>query len=124
MQKGKVSKMSNYPDGFNMSLLDGPSSLADQVREDAIVIFPDNNTYPTIISYKQDYNNCLEFLEDRIEQKGYKQVAKELQIDNCKNKDDLESTLDQMNENDELDEAVMNAYDGRYGDECIDIDPI
>lgn len=121
--------MSNYPDGFDVSSLDGPKSLADQVAEDALVL--QDGIYadmPTIISQGEDYNDAEDFIESQFNV----------------NHDDLLQHLDLQDDNDasaitdaedfikyllqnvtkDLDQLLLDDYDGIYGSDATDIAPI
>lgn len=113
--------MHNYPDGFNESLLDGPQSLADQVDPSSIIIEdPDNGL--TIIDFGEDYNTPYSYLSARGDKIGLIKLAKELDIE-PKQGQDLSNYLDMLEQDyeDDLDDIVMNAYDGIYGEDATSI---
>lgn len=121
--------MNNYPDGFNLSSLDGPKSLADQVTEDALVL--QDSIYvnePTIISQGEDYNSAEEFIEDQFNV-NHDDLLEHLDL---QNNNDAESIIDAeefvdyllQNVTKDLDQLLLDAYDGIYGSDATDIDPI
>lgn len=121
--------MNNYPDGFNLSSLDGPKSLADQVAEDALVLQDSIYTNePTIISQGEDYNSAEEFIENQFNV-NHDDLLEHLDLQNDNDAEsiiDAEEFVDYLLQNvtKDLDQLLLDAYDGIYGSDATDIDPI
>lgn len=121
--------MNNYPDGFDTSLLNGPKNLADQVVEDALVL--QDSIYanrPTIISQGEDYNSAEEFIEDQFNE-NHDNLLKHLDLQNDKKAESINDAEEFVNYllqhvTKDLNQLLLDDYDGIYGSDATNIDPI
>lgn len=123
---------SNYPDGINMDDLDGASSLADQVDPDAIVLPEGLLGELVIIGTGEDYQGSSDYLSymfskyPALRQKLAKRLGLNIRDKTfkqaCQN-DDAELFIQFVqNQAGDLDDLLLDSFDGEYGEDATDID--